>query len=341
MPNTIKYSTSQQTLALKKGNFYIGTGDVGKGSTDNTDYYNGITPPSGGYTIYLNKASGGPSIYTAANDSQLISLTNSIAGTSYTTVNECLTYFYTQTDKLCLSKDYETIPTNGLIMDFDAGFVGSYPRNGTSFKDVSSTQMTGTLTNGPTYSSEGGGSISFDGVNDYINAPSSFTSTPVPVWSYSHWVKLPSVLKDSTTVENGNTPNACGPYCWINMTYTGTAFGVTFRANQFVVGTNYYSYSMCPSNASVTTYSNTWVNIGCVHRTGNPNNIKCYINGVLDRSFNSPGSNDSALNQLFTFATGSDGYFNGKIGTFQLWNRELSATEFSNIFNSQKSRYGL
>jgi hypothetical protein len=79
MPNPIKYSTSAQTLALKKGNFWIGTGDVGKGPTSTTDYYNGITPPSGGYTIYLNKASGGPSIYTASNDSQLISLTNTIS----------------------------------------------------------------------------------------------------------------------------------------------------------------------------------------------------------------------------------------------------------------------
>ena len=79
MPNAIKYSTSAQTLALKKGNYWIGTGDVGKGPTSTTDYWNGITPPSGGYTIYLNKASGGPSIYTAANDSQLVSLTNTIS----------------------------------------------------------------------------------------------------------------------------------------------------------------------------------------------------------------------------------------------------------------------
>jgi hypothetical protein len=30
MPNAIKYNVSSETLALKKGNFYIGTGDVGK-----------------------------------------------------------------------------------------------------------------------------------------------------------------------------------------------------------------------------------------------------------------------------------------------------------------------
>jgi hypothetical protein len=66
-------------LALKKGNFYIGTGDVGKGPTSSTGYYNGVTPPSGGYTIYLNKASDGPAIYTASNEAQLTAITNTIS----------------------------------------------------------------------------------------------------------------------------------------------------------------------------------------------------------------------------------------------------------------------
>jgi len=44
MSNPIKYSTGSESLALKKGNFYIGTGDVGKGPTSSTGYYNGITP---------------------------------------------------------------------------------------------------------------------------------------------------------------------------------------------------------------------------------------------------------------------------------------------------------
>lgn len=49
MPNAIKYNDNEgaETLALQKGNFYIGTGDVGKGPTSTTGYYNGITPPAG------------------------------------------------------------------------------------------------------------------------------------------------------------------------------------------------------------------------------------------------------------------------------------------------------
>ena len=43
MPNPIKYNLSAETLALKKGNFYIGTGDVDKGPTESTGYWNGIT----------------------------------------------------------------------------------------------------------------------------------------------------------------------------------------------------------------------------------------------------------------------------------------------------------
>jgi len=84
MPNAIKYNVSAETLALKKGNFWIGTGDVDKGPTSSTGYNNGITPPSGGYTIYLNKASGGPSIYTVSTVAQLTALTNTI---SYITTN--------------------------------------------------------------------------------------------------------------------------------------------------------------------------------------------------------------------------------------------------------------
>ena len=180
MPNAIKYSTDSQSLALKKGNFYIGTGDVGKGPTSTTGYYNGITPPAGGYTIYLNKASGGPSIFVVSNDSELISTTNKIAGESYSTVAQCLSYFAGQTDKMVLNNDYSPTITNGLVLNLDAGFTPSYPRNGTTWYDISvSGPNNVTLSNGPTYN--GVGYLTFDGSDDYANfyAPSLGTTTTV------------------------------------------------------------------------------------------------------------------------------------------------------------------
>ena len=90
MPNSIKYNTSTETEALNHGDFWMGVGDVGKGPTSTTGYWNGINSPSGGYTIYVHKSSEGPSIQLASDDAELISITNKIAGTSYTTINELL-----------------------------------------------------------------------------------------------------------------------------------------------------------------------------------------------------------------------------------------------------------
>jgi hypothetical protein len=176
MPNSIIYNVSTQSLTLKKGNFYIGTGDVGKGPTSTTGYFDGVSPASGGYVIYVRNSAGKNLIYGAPNDSQLILITNRIAGTSYTTVNECLVYFAGQTDKMVLNRNYESIVTNGLVLNLDAGFTPSYPRSNTTWYDISLSGNNGTLTNGPTYSSDGGGSIVFDGINDYVTLGSSASS---------------------------------------------------------------------------------------------------------------------------------------------------------------------
>ena len=191
MPNPIKYSTSAQTLALKKGNYWIGTGDVGKGPTSVTDYYNGITPPSGGYTIYLNKASGGPSIYTAANDAALISLTNSIAGASYTTVGQCFTYYDGQSDKMCMNSDLPLVQTLGLTFFYAPSNVTSYIRSGTTIKDLSANGYNGSMTAGVAYSS-GENALAFDSTGDYITnslAAQRWDNTP---WSIVMKVKFNS-----------------------------------------------------------------------------------------------------------------------------------------------------
>lgn len=144
MANTIKYSLSNQTKSLKKGNFWIGT-DSPKGPTVTNDYWNGIDPPNGGYTIYINKASQGPSIYPVENDANLISLTNLIAGASYTTVAQCLDYYASQTDKMIFNRNLESIVTDGLVLYYDANIVNSYPRTGTLLYDLSPTGINTTI----------------------------------------------------------------------------------------------------------------------------------------------------------------------------------------------------
>ena len=335
MPNPIKYSLSAQTLALKKGNFWIGTGDVGKGPTSTTDYYNGITPPSGGYTIYLNKASGGPSIYTAANDAALISLTNLIAGASYTTAAQCLDYFAGQTDKMVFDIDYEAIITNGLVLNLDAGFTPSYPTTGTTWYDVSSSGNNGTLTNGPAFDSANSGSISFDGVDDYATAnyPSSFLGNPS--FSIGGWFKRSGTWNGGATWGIGIPGANINTYNW---SYDNT-IGIDLYGN--TTFNTFQTYSLTEWKYIIWTYNGS---------TFTTSNVIIYINGtpytgnnltVLRDSGNTPNVVGSSL-ALGRVSSNENQYY-GKpvIGNFQMYNRVLSQSEITQNYNAQKGRFGL
>lgn len=58
------------------------------------------------------------------------------------------------------------IVTDGLVLIIDAANKKSYPGSGTTWTDLSGNNHNVTLTNGPTYSSDNGGIINFDGTDD-------------------------------------------------------------------------------------------------------------------------------------------------------------------------------
>ena len=344
MSNPIKYSIGSESLALKTGNFYIGTGDVGKGPTSTTGYYNGITPPSGGYTIYLNKATGGPSIYTCANDTELISLTNSIAGTSYTTANECLTYFTGQSDKVCFNRDYEGIVTDGLIFNVDAGFTPSYPKNGTTWYDLSKNND-GALINGPTYSSDGGGSIVFDGSDDAIET-SSVSDFNFYQKDFTIEIVIYGDVGDSSAntyrgflgfVNTSNTrqyflgglrsrlTGIAGLYSY-NTTPNGTQRGfITTPYQDYIYGGTTYTY---PGNWTYLTHIFSYTD----------NKQYFYVNG----SYYAQTTYASFTNSNNYIEIGTDNSkAKGKIPIVRLYDKQLSADEILQNFNAQKGRFGL
>jgi len=332
MPNPIKYSTGSESLALKKGNFYIGTGDVGKGPTSTTGYYDGITPPTGGYTIYLNKATGGPSIYTVSNDSELISLTNSIAGQSYTTVNECLVYFAGQTDKMVLNRDYEGIVTNGLILNLDAGFTPSYPKNGNTFYELI-TPNNITLYNSPTFNSDNGGIISFDGTNDYMTVqnPSinlSTTQISISIWYWGNTTQVASTVFRGRNASNGREFSTHIP--WSN--------GIIYwdAGDNGAANTAFDRISKTSNGAHIGW--NHWVFI----KNATSGNMYIYRNGSLWHSGSGLSRNIGSITAFEMGGhSGSFIYDNGKISNIQIYNRELSTDEVLQNYNATKGKFGL
>jgi hypothetical protein len=334
MPNAIKYNTSAETLALKKGNFWIGTGDVGKGPTSSTGYYNGITPPSGGYTIYLNKASGGPSIYTVTTEAQMVSLTNSIGSQSFTTSGQCLNWFATQTDKMIFNRDYEPIVTNGLVLNVDAGFTPSYPTTNTTWYDVSSAGNNGTLTNGPTYSLTNGGSIVFDGVDDYAQITSPFGNIDWSsrAWSFSAWMKLNS-LGDRCLV-NLNSANSTD-YIVTNVFYSNGGSYWYFIKNSASTQTNFTTPGGTFTTNEIFYFTMTYNGNGL-----STSNINFYKNGTQVAT---SGGGSAGLGNMSGLQIGGGNNYpmNGNVYNFLMYNREISSLEVLQNYNVQKSRFGL
>jgi hypothetical protein len=325
MPNPIKYSTSAQTLALKKGNFWIGTGDVGKGPTSTTDYYNGITPPSGGYTIYLNKASGGPSIYTAANDSQLISLSNTIAGQTFATAAAALDWYNSQSDKMVFNRDYEAIVTNGLVLNLDGAFTPSYPTTGAILYDISGNNYSGNLVNGPTVNSLG---VTLDGTNDYIylnhGGALSFTSGNYTILVWNRDNVNPSSSYGGIITNDDAGDNAWKIFKDVNQSrYRARSNSSQFDFPNYTAG-QFQMYAFTFNAGTVTLY--------------------------LDGSQTSQHTGISNPVGYSNIAWGSYRYGDAVIGQYRhpqpigptlLYNRALSSAEILQNYNVLKGRYGL
>jgi uncharacterized delta-60 repeat protein len=208
MAQVVKYSTNPVNNSIKKGNMAIGVNSIDYGGGNESGWWNTIDVPSGGYVVYANKESNGPSIMVPTNDTSLVGVARSFgASSSVTTAAGALNYFASQSDMIVVNKNYNNIVTSGLVLNLDASFVASYPVSGTSWYDISGSGNTGTLQNGPTFNSDG--YLTNDGVDDNIlvTANSSIKFNQNSNFTMEILIKMPSV----NTYQN-DTNNA---YPWL------------------------------------------------------------------------------------------------------------------------------
>jgi len=337
MPNAIKYSTTGDTLSLKKGNIFFGVGDVGKGPSSATTYYNGVTPSAGGYTIYSYNASQTSklSFHTAVDDAALRDYTNRVSGESFASAAQCLNWYATQTNYVCVNRDYEGIITNGLVLNLDAGFTPSYSTSGVTWYDLGYSGFNGTLTNGPTYSGDSGGAIVFDGSDDYVVRNASINTGQD--FSVFAWIK-PGAINVRNGIVGNSYPYSLGSGWFFS---TATNYGGTL--NTFFISVGSDNAYRTATNNSLTL--NTWNYIGGTVTNGGQD-IKLYSNGIETGYFGGTLAANTVNYTTQEFYVGrrhsaSPEPFNGSISIVQIYNRVLSATEILQNYNAQKSRFGL
>jgi len=226
------------------------------------------------------------------------------------------------------------INTNGLVLAFDAGNLLSYSGSGTSLTDLTGLGNYGTLTNGPTFDSEKGGSIVFDGTNDYVNVPyNSILNTPSGA-TYEIWFK-PAVGKTGTFLNRG-TSDA----------------GATPDNPRFVVystGKLYFDWSSTGSDVYLETVTEV-VTLGSWNQVvglASPNSqLRTFVNGsetsYATRVATLPATLPNTSTSLeIGAATWASSYFTGNIAIVRLYNRALSTAEILQNYNATKSRFGL
>jgi uncharacterized delta-60 repeat protein len=116
------------------------------------------------------------------------------------------------------------VVTDGLVLALDAADRISYPGSGTTWTDLSGRGNTGTLTNGPTYSSNNLGALNFDGIDDYSALTSNYTLSAG--WTLSFWGNpiFDSTVFANTVFYSASTPRTFSLYSSTTVLIIGIDF---------------------------------------------------------------------------------------------------------------------
>ena len=223
------------------------------------------------------------------------------------------------------------VVTDGLVLALDAANPTSYPGSGTTWRDLSGNNNSGSLVNGPTFNSVNGGSIVFDGSNDYVeispvNASSQFT--------LNFWIKC---------IQTGSVGNTS--YSGIINKFNGIAN----QRNRFLLESNFrrFYFQTIIGGVSSDIFSNLFSSIqnqiSMCSLTYNGSLVTFYLNANNVGSSSLSGILDSSTSKptIGWGADSADYYFNGNIYISQIYNQALSATEVLQNYNAMRGRFGI
>jgi len=322
------YKQGTITMGLKPDEYTVSSGFT---------WYANAETPNDNYLIISDTYSQGwstqaeskPTIWRSETGTteSFVSLVNQLPDvngvTGFTDSGTAMKYLMDSGKYFVNKDDYLGIVTDGLILNLDAGWYPSYSGSGTTWKDIKGTNN-GTLTNGPTFSSNDGGSIVFDGTNDYVNIPHFDVESSITV---NVWV-------------NKISGNSWGGWLgnWIG-TGPGDSWLITQDNNSrpaFYVMFNQTAGDVVVDSTIVST--GVWYNFtGVFHDS----QLLLYRNSnlVASKSVSTntlyQNSNEIWIGKFNNFE------FNGNIAISNVYNRALSAEEILQNYNATKGRFGL
>ena len=220
------------------------------------------------------------------------------------------------------------IVTSSLVWHLDAANSSSYSGSGTTWFDLVGSEDASLVTNAPTYSTEGGGSFYFNGINSRM----STTYNPsFDEWSASVWFKP----------EEGD-----GTWGWFMNTFTSGSSGEWWALGfDYSSGGNGLPTWMVDNNSTKRTISSDTIATSdwqMMTGTRQGSTMTLYINGIqvattnnLNTSTVTPGSSI----RLGAISDATDQFYKGYISDLKLYSKMLSQTEVLQNYNALKDRY--
>jgi hypothetical protein len=223
--------------------------------------------------------------------------------------------------------------TSGLILNYNINSLSSYPGSGTTIIDLQGNSNATTF-NSPTYTSSGGGYLTFNGSNQYfvtntalgskLNPANTSTIISIFVWVYP--------MDNGVIVQEigQSSPNAGWHDSQIEMV-SGTL--------RFSVWQNQPGFA-----STIPTPLNNWYYVGFTY---DGTNLIGYVNGSLAVTSGTISRLTPGANLYYAIASedgtnlGDGSYANMRFGGMQVYNTALSGPNVLSNYNSQKSRFGL
>lgn len=223
------------------------------------------------------------------------------------------------------------IVTNGLVLALDAANHRSYPGSGTTWSDLSGNGYSGSLVNGPTFNSANGGSIVFDGTNDYVTGSIGALNAP---FTYEFFGKFTNVSQSN--YEYFGNIGWSGTNTMISISKLGTQDPNTAYHGFMYV----YPGFADAVKTNIDLRTRDYLHLVVVTLTSSPY-IKVYKNAVEGSMVDSLSG---AINTDGSYRIGvwqSTWWLNGNISVNRIYNRALSQSEIQQNYNATKARFDL
>lgn len=223
-----------------------------------------------------------------------------------------------------------SIAVGGLVLHWDPANTKCYPRSGTTTTDMSTSALTGTLTNTPTFSSSNQGYFAFNGLTQYVsfgnNKIAEQQDKSCCAWIYRSASGVISIVDKD--YDNGGVSYG-GWGFWV---YSSNKLALWVHSNKDLIDTG------------TAIALNTWVHASFVYNS-TTKSVTFYYNGVsnstvTDATIVEQASDTSPLS-IGSMRNVSQGFWNGNIASVLVYNRQLSAAEVLGNFNATRGRFGV